>query len=77
MAGVITNNAASLTIGGIYRSPSSTIVESTYLLILFRKCVIGKKPTHLLLVGDLVISTAASDLNSADHPSEEFLGVIH
>ena len=79
LAEVILPNNVSLTLGDIYRSPSSNKVESVRLLIDFIQKVCDRQPTHLLLVGDSDINWetfTVSDLSSAPQPSEEFLEML-
>jgi len=82
LAEAILPNNVSLTIGGIYRSPSANKAESTRLLIDFIQKVCDKQPTHLLLVGDFNYSDinwddlTVNDSSTAPQPSEEFLEML-
>ena len=82
LAVVILPNNVSLTIEGVYRSPSSNEAESTRLFIDFIEKVCDRQPTHLLLVGDFNYSYISwetftvSDSSPAPQPSEEFLEML-
>ena len=82
LAEIILSDNVSLTLGGIYRSPSANKAESTELLIDFIQKVCDRHPSHLLLVGDFNYNdvnweTFTMNASSSDpKPSEDFLEVL-